>query len=259
MFKIQNQLYRGFFIVVVALFLFQFQGCNSNLNNPDGGTISLSFATNGSLNKANLNSIELDTIKILIRDVKLENESDSSDDQSDSGMHSGPGSEYRSEDVKVGPFVVYLNLNGLTTDFAVNNIPAGTYNEIKFKIHQIKGSEVPTDPEFKDGDDEYHRYSVIVKGKYNSVPFIYKSRKSAHQKVRLDSLLIVQENSVTNLSISVDPASWFMDGQTELDPTDSSNTQIIDNNIARSFKSAFKDDDHDGQCDDHYGGGHHQR
>src|SRR5690606_27099 len=124
----------------------------------------------------------------------------------------------------------------VTTDFAVNDIPAGSYNEIKFKIHQIKGSEVTSDPEFKEGNDESHRYSVIVKGKYNSVPFIYKSRKSAHQKVRLDSLLVVRENSVTNLSISVDPASWFMDGQTELDPTDSSNASIIDNNIARSFK-----------------------
>lgn len=257
MFNKCNHLFTSSLLIASVLFLFQFQGCNSNLNNPDGGTVSLSFATNGSLNKANLNSIELDTIKILIRDVKLENESDSSDDEFDSGMHSGSDSEYRSEDVKVGPFVVYLNLNGITTDFAVNNIPAGSYNEIKFKIHQVKGSEVPPDPEFKEGDDESLRYSVIVKGKFNSVPFIYKSRKSAHQKIRLDSLLVVQENSVTNLSITVDPASWFMDGQTELDPIDSSNAPIIDNNIARSFKSAFKDDDHDGECDDNDSGGHH--
>lgn len=256
MYKLRNYFYRGFIIFFLAVFLFQFQGCNTTPNNPDGSTVSISFASTGSLNKINLTSIELDTIKILIRDVKLENESDSADDESHSGMHSGPGSEYRSEDIKVGPFVVYLNLNGITTDFAVNNIPAGSYNEIKFKIHQIQGSEVPPDPEFKDGNDESHRYSVIVKGKYNSVPFIYKSRKSAHQKVRLDSLLVVQENSVTNLSISVDPASWFMDGQTELDPTDSSNAPIIDNNIARSFKSAFRDDNHDGECDDNHGGGH---
>jgi hypothetical protein len=256
--KFRNYFFRSTLVVTVLFFMFQLLGCNTDTTNPAGSTVSLSFATNGGLNKANLTSIELDTVKILIRDVKLENESDSSEYESHSGMHSDTSFEYKSEDVKVGPFVVYLNLNGMTTDFAVNNIPAGSYNEIKFKIHQIQASEVPPDPEFKEGTDEAHRYSVIIKGKYNSVPFVYKSRKSAYQKIKLDTLLQVQDNSVTNLTITVDPNSWFMYGQTELDPTDSTNAYIIDNNIARAFKSAFEDDNHDGQCDnDHYGDHHH--
>jgi hypothetical protein len=255
--KVLNLFFRGAIAVAATIFLFQFQGCNTNTTNPAGSTVSLSFSTSSGLNKTNLTSIELDTVKILIRDVKLENESDSSDYESHSGMHSDTSFEYKSEDVKVGPFVVYLNLNGLTTDFAVNNIPAGSYNEIKFKIHQIQASEVPPDPEFKEGTDEAHRYSVIVKGKYNSVPFVYKSRKPAYQKIKLDTLLQVQENSVTNLTITVDPNSWFMNGQTELDPTDSTNAYIIDNNIAKSFRSAFEDDNHDGQCDNNGYGEHH--
>jgi hypothetical protein len=245
-------------ILFAFIIFLQLQGCNSNdINNPNSTTLSLSFATNQGLNKANLVAIELDTIKILIRDIKLENESDSSENDTHWGMHSDTSSYYRSEDIKVGPFVVYLNLNGVTTDFAVNSIPAGSYNEIKFKIHKIQADEIPPDPEFKEGDDNSLRYSVIVKGKYNSEPFIYKSKKSASQKIKLDTLLVVQENSVTNLTISVDPTTWFTDGQSELDPTDSTNANLIDKNIARSFRSAFEDDDHDGQCDRHHDGYHH--
>lgn len=246
----RNLITRGAIFLFAVFIVFQLQGCDTN--SPESTALSLSFATNQGLNKANLVSIELDTVKILIRDVKLENESesDSADSVSNSEMDFNMDSNMDSEDIKVGPFVVYLNLNGITTDFAVNNIPAGLYNEIKFKIHQIEGSEVPPDPEFKEGSDNSLRYSVIVKGKYNSVPFVYKSRKPAHQKVKLDTPLEVKDNTLTNLTITVDPASWFMDGQTELDPTDSSNANIIDNNIAKSFKGAFKDDDHDGRHDD---------
>ena len=254
--KIRNYFVNGFIAITVLVLVLQIQGCDTNSTNPNGSTVSLSFATSNSLNKTNYTSIELDTVKILIRDVKLENEFDSSEYESLSKMYSD-GDHYRSEYVKVGPFVVYLNLAGVTTDFAVNNIPAGSYDEIKFKIHQLEASEVPPDPEFKDGDDESQRYSVIVKGTYNSEPFIYKSRKSAHQKIRLDSLLQVEENSVTNLTITVDPNTWFMNGDTELDPTDSTNSYIIDNNIARSFSGAFKDDNHDGKCDDNQYGEHH--
>ncbi|MCJ7648563.1 MAG: hypothetical protein MUP85_08115, partial [Candidatus Lokiarchaeota archaeon] len=130
-----------------------------------------------------------------------------------------------------------------------NSIPPGFYNEIKFKIHKLEGSEIPSDPEFKEGEDNSLRYSVIVKGKYNSVPFVYKSRKSAHQKVELDTPLEIVENTYTNLTITVDPFSWFMNGQTEMDPRDSANADMIDNNIAQSFKGACRDDDHDGEHD----------
>ncbi|MCJ7471937.1 MAG: hypothetical protein MUP02_03910, partial [Actinobacteria bacterium] len=181
-----------------AFFAFQFHGCDTN--NANDATLSLSFNSVQGLNKVTLSAIELDTVKILIRDLKLENETESDSDHN-SGMHH----EMRSEDIKVGPFVVYLNLNGMTTDFAVNSIPAGFYNEIKFKIHQIQGSKLPPDPEFKEGEDNSLRYSVIVKGKYNSIPFVYKSRKSAHQKVELDTPLEIVENTYTNLTITVDP------------------------------------------------------
>jgi len=212
------------------------------------GNLTLSFSTSSGLNKITADSLSLDTVKILIRDVKLKSVSGGDDDSPNgdsTGNHEG-GNECS---IKVGPFVVHLNLNGMTTDFAVANVPPGTYDRIKFKIHKVEGSEIPPDPEFREGDDESLRYSVIVKGSFNSVPFIYKSRKSAHQDLRLETPLVVEENTMANLTITVDPYSWFNENGNLLDPNDPTNENDIDNNIKDSFKRCYKDDDHNGRGD----------
>ena len=203
--------------------------------------MSLSFSTPDLSRKISADTIVLDTVKILLRDVKLENESDEND-----GEHNEHSDEVN---IKIGPFVVYLNLNGVTTDFAVSNIPPGSYNHIKFEIHKLEASETPPDPEFKDGDDSSLRYSVIVKGMYNSNPFIYKSRKSAHQIIRLETPLLIEPNTITNLTITVDPSMWFVKNDLILDPTNPADENDIDNNIKDSFKQCFRDDDHDGGND----------
>jgi hypothetical protein len=149
--------------------------------------------------------------------------------------------------VKAGPFVVHLNLGGMTTNFAVANIPPGSYDRIRFRVHKLEVSETPPDPEFREGSDSSKRYSVIVKGEYNSVPFVYKSKKSAHQDIKLETPLVVEENSDANLTITVDPLSWFYKNDVLMDPTEAANENDIDNNIEHSFKKCFRDDDHDGK------------
>jgi len=212
------------------LMLFGFSACDTTENT--NGSMSLSFSNNTTLQKINDDTIELDTIKILIRDIKIKSKS---------------GSDTSS--IKVGPFVVKLNLAGTTTDFAINNIPTGSYDRIKFEIHKIEASETLSDPEFREGTDASLRYSVIVKGKYNTVPFIYKSRKSAKQDLKLETPVTVDENGVANLTITVDPFTWFADSVSTLDPTDPANENDIDNNIKESFKKAFRDNNHDGKED----------
>jgi len=212
------------------LMLFAFSACDTTENT--NGSMSLSFSNNTTLQKINDDVIELDTIKILIRDIKIKSKS---------------GSDTSS--IKVGPFVVKLNLAGTTTDFAINNIPTGSYDRIKFEIHKIEASETLSDPEFREGTDASLRYSVIVKGKYNTVPFIYKSRKSAKQDLKLETPVTVDENGVANLTITVDPFTWFADSVNTFDPTDPANENDIDNNIKESFKKAFRDNNHDGKED----------
>ena len=212
------------------LMLFAFSACDTTENT--NGSMSLSFSNNTALQKINDDVIELDTIKILIRDIKIKSKS---------------GSDTSS--IKVGPFVVKLNLTGTTIDFAINNIPTGSYDRIKFEIHKIEASETLSDPEFRGGTDASLRYSVIVKGKYNTVPFIYKSRKSAKQDLKLETPVTVDENGVANLTITVDPFTWFANSVNTFDPTDPANENDIDNNIKESFKKAFRDNNHDGKED----------
>ena len=217
-------------IVVSLLMLFAFSACDTT--ETTNGTVSLSFSNNTALPKINAADIELDTVKILLRDIKIKSKS-----------------ETDSSSIKVGPFVIKLNLTGVTTDFAIGNIPAGSYDRIKFEIHKIEASETLSDPEFREGTDESLRYSVIVKGKYNTVPFIYKSRKSAKQDLKLETPVVVEENGIANLTITVDPFTWFADSTNTLDPTDPANENDIDNNIKESFKKAFRDNNHDGDED----------
>jgi hypothetical protein len=212
------------------LMLFAFTGCDTSENT--NGTVSLSFSKSTTLLKINDDIIELDTVKILIRDIKIKSKS---------------GTD--STSIKVGPFVVKLNLTGSTTDFAVSGIPANSYDRIKFEIHKIEASETLSDPEFREGTDESLRYSVIVKGKFNTVPFIYKSCKSAKQDLHLENPVIVDENGIANLTITVDPFTWFADGIIILDPTNPANESDIDYKIKESFKKAFRDNNHDGNED----------
>ena len=212
------------------LMLFAFTACDTSENT--NGTVSLSFSNNTTLLKTTDGTMELDTIKILIRDIKIK-------------IKSGTDST----SIKVGPYVVKLNLTGTTTDFAISGIPANSYDRIKFEIHKIEASETLSDPEFREGTDESLRYSVIVKGKFNTVPFIYKSRKSAKQDLHLENPVTVDENGVANLTITVDPFTWFTDGINILDPTNPVNENDIDNKIKESFKKAFRDNNHDGNED----------
>jgi len=224
--------------IILSLILFFIYGCDTT--ETTNGTVSLSFNSGSSLQKITDNTIELTKVKILMRDVKLKMEDGESENEN------GDDDSYM---IKVGPFVVNLNLGGMTTDFIVANIPTGYYEAVKFKIHQIQGSEIPPDPEFKEGEDNSKRYSVIVEGLFNSEPFIYKSKKPAKQHIEFDPPIFVEENGDINLTIKVDPYSWFYKDYVLLNPSDPANENDIDNNIKESFKEAYKDDDQNGKED----------
>ena len=53
-----------------------------------------------------------------------------------------------------------------------------------------------------------------------------------------------------NITVLVNPSLWFMNGGNILDPSNSGNENIIDDNIKNSFKRGFRDDNKDGRPDD---------
>jgi hypothetical protein len=223
---------KQFFLTTAISFLMLFTLISCEALQDEQSRVSLTFSKDAALYKSAVSSIELDTVKILLRDIKIKNQN---------------GKD--SVNIKAGPFVVFLNMIGATTDFAIGDIPPGTFDRVKFEVHKLEASENPPDPEFKDGADESLRYSVIVKGKYNNVPFVYKSRKSAHQDLKLMAPVSVNEGGFANLTIIVDPYTWFVKNNTELDPSKPENENDIDNNIKDSFKRAFKDNNYDGSLD----------
>ena len=220
-----NNLFRSF-VILLSLFAFTFySGCDSTEINDS--TVSVILSLSSITQKVSDETIQLDTVKILLSDVKIKNQSLNDE-----------------TNIKVGPFVVYLNLSGVTTEFAVGQIPPGSYDRIRFRVHTLENSETLPDPEFKEGS---LRYSLIVKGKYNSVPFIYRSKKSAHQDLKLETPLQINDNSTANLTITVDPPGWFYKDNVLMDPNDPANENDINNNVKHSFKKCFRDDDKDGK------------
>lgn len=224
----RTYIYIIFLLASVSLFT----SCKDSTNNPQAGdNIIVSLALDKGLNKVGSDIIVLDTVKILLKDIKFRQATGDS------------------SNVKVGPMVVKLNLNGVPTEFAAGLVIAGNYSKIKFRLHKPEANDVITDPEFIEGSSGDLRYSVIVKGKYNGLPFVYKSTKTAHQEVNLKNSINLTHDVRTYVTLSVDVNSWFYKNTLVLDPNNINNKNDIDNNIKDSFKKAFRDNNKDGIAD----------
>jgi hypothetical protein len=210
-------------ILLAALFLY---GCSNDTVTSPADNLDVSYmSTADTMDYSAINTITLDTVKILIRNIKL-NVAGSND----------------SSNFKTGPFVLYLNLNSSVNFITTGMIPEGTYDKIKFEIHKLEASETPPDPEFADSNG---RYSAVVKGSFNGTPFVYKSGKSAHQILSFPNQVVVSTTLKSNVTLSVKPYRWFLKNGDYMNPMDSANINDIDNNIKDSFKG-FRDNDKNG-------------
>ena len=202
---------------------------NNNNNNGTTSSVSLSVKTDeGALD--NPASLVIDEAKALITEVEAE--------QEPSGT---------SQHIRIAPFVIYFNMNGNIITVITGEIPRGPYNKIKLKIHKPEDTEPIPDPEFREGSSGNQRYSFIIKGRYNGISFVYKSRKSASLIIGLVASTNLQVGSA-NFTMLVNPLTWFNNGT--LDPSNSGNENEIDDNLKNSFRRAFRDDDKNGLPDD---------
>lgn len=154
-----------------------------------------------------------------------------------------------SHEIHIAPVVIYFNTGGQLISVTAGNLPSGTFNKIKLKIHKPEDSESIPDQEFREGTSGNQRYSFIIKGTFNGNAFIYKSRKSASIVINLNTP-INTGNGSRNITLLVNPSLWFMNNGNILDPSNSGNDNMIDDNLKNSFKRAFRDDDKDGRPDD---------
>jgi hypothetical protein len=222
-------------VIVLAAFISAagFYSCGDSSTSPQ--TDNLSFSGMSSTDSAgdSQNILVLDTVKILIKDIKLSVANGNED----------------STNFKVGPFVLFLNLSSSINSISSAIIPAGEYEKVKFEVHKLNDNEAVPDPEFADANG---RYSVVVKGSYLGNYFVYKSTKSAHQILNFPSTIQLTSGYLSNITLVVKPYIWFIKNGIYLDPREPANSNDIDNNIKdninHNFK-AFKDNDRNGLPD----------
>lgn len=231
---------RGILLIGIVLGIFLvFAGCSEDSStgptgsgNPVGGSDNTSMSVKVDNGVSDASSVSITEAKALITEVELETEPSGS-----------------SQHIRIAPFVIYFNTGGALVTVTTGNLPSGTFNKIKFKIHKPEDTEPIPDPEFREGTSGNQRYSFIIKGTYNGSSFVYKSRKSASLVINLPTPISTGSNS-RNITVLVNPSLWFTSGGSFLDPRNSVNENQIDDNLKNSFKRAFKDDNKDGSPDD---------
>jgi hypothetical protein len=221
----------GFFAVILAVFTLTFlNGCKDNAVTTQSN-LSMSSTSVAEPLPGDNNVLVLNEVKVMIKYLKIE--------RKDGG----------DKDVKIGPFVIYLNMNQTISDMAEPvYVAPGSYDKVKFKVHKLEDNVMPPDPDFV---DNLGRYSVIVKGTYNGVPFVYKSKIDAEQKTYMP-----QEVSLTsvvqNVTLRVSPYLWFVKNGVYLNPGIPEDRDEIDKNIKDNIKGEFKcfrDNNRDGEPD----------
>ncbi len=148
--------------------------------------------------------------------------------------------------VNLGPFVVNLDMRQDVIIVGIAQIPAGDYDKIKFQVHKPNPHENIADPDFTEGNSR--RFSVVTKGSYNNVPFVFKSDVTTASVLDLENGPVTIDELV-NITIRLDVYSWFVINGEYIDPTDENNRNIIRQNIKNSLRRAFRDANLDGQPD----------
>jgi len=172
------------------------------------------------------NGIVLNRVRVVIRKVELEK-----------------AGTLEMDEVASGPYL--LDLSGASLDgggvakvFEASFTP-GTYSEIKLEVHKPENGEIGVNGDLTAMIAA--NASIIADGTIDGADFTFTTAVSAEQKFEGNLVL----NAGSNLTLNVDPSTWFTSSGARLDPRTESNRSQIENNIQSSFK-AFKDDDEDG-------------
>jgi hypothetical protein len=209
-------------------------GAQLSLSGRAGGSAAAAASSPAALTLSN--GITIDHVRIALREVELERASATPDDTRDL------------QEYEAGPFVLDLSgaaLNGTVQQVTVKEVPAGTYREIKFKVHAPSTTDSTNAAVQAMATVAGGPASIIIEGQVDARPYVFVSALDAQQKYE-GSFNFSGDQNVT---LNVDPSTWFGgSGQARLDPTVANNKSAIENNIQSSMK-LFEDDDHNGMDD----------
>lgn len=196
------------------------------------------------------NTLLIDSAAVVLRKIELQ-----SADTAQGACHPDDDTERPDDDceeIKLAPVLVDLPLGGTTAErqFTVE-IPAGTYDELEFKIHKLTSSS--RDAALLAQHPEFANASIRLKGTFNGTPFTFLSDVTAEYEQELSPPLVIAAAGATDLTINVDLDSWFRpNGTTLINPATANkgqpNESVVANRIRASFKG-FEDKNRDGRED----------
>jgi hypothetical protein len=164
---------------------------------------------------ATIDSLSVDSAMVVLKDIAFIPAVDtlhtrdsvrcSSDDDAEEHGGKGPRVHFK------GPFLVQL-FSGQPVQIAIDTIPAGTYNGIRFSIHKLRTKDVLKNPALP---DSLVGYSIVIKGsvKYAGAPrvrFVYKADIDEEFKVK-GNFVVASAVTVVPYVLNFDMASWFTD------------------------------------------------
>jgi hypothetical protein len=186
----------------------------------------------------------LDSVEVVLKQVELKRQATPDCVPS--------GEDDPCEEFAIGPVLVSLPLTvGAAQQFALDNVPAGTYTAMEFDVHKPDDGN-PQDQAFIAANPDFARISIRVRGTFNGTAFVYTTDLDVEQKLQLTPALVVQDGASTNITVFVDVRTWFSEGTALLDPATANpggvNEGAVKENIKNSFR-AFEDRDRDGSGD----------
>jgi len=153
-----------------------------------------------------------------------------------------------------GPFFVTLR-NNEPTRIAVDSLPPGNYNGIKFKVHAIVPYDLQVNPAVPDsflGKSIYVKGQIYQNGAWKDFVFT-TGRVNTEFKIKGDFTITETDKNIPYVLV-FDLTSWFIDLNTGriLDPSDPGDQGKIIGNIVASLKNKArggKDRNRDGRPD----------
>lgn len=191
-------------------------------------------------------TLTLTRVAIVLRDIELEKQFDECDDISGSD-------DDGCEEFESGPFILELPLDGAVENaITVSNVPAGTYDELEFKVHKPE-DDTSSDFDFLARNPDFRDVSIRVEGDFDGLAFVYETDLNERQEIPLSPPLVVTDGTSLNITFSVDVATWFRTpGGLLIDPASANkgqpNEQLVEDNIEASI-DIFEDNDRDGHDD----------
>jgi hypothetical protein len=212
-------------------------------------------------------TLVIDSVKLVLRDIRFKRVEDSGcpDDDStqmtptggdghhgDDGFENGhDGHSDACETFNAGPFLLDLPLGGgVERAFAVT-VDTGTYDQLRVKLHAPRPDTADAkDVAFLAAHPEFAGLSTRVFGSYKGTPFVFESKVTAKQRIRLNPPIVVADAATSvDVTIKIDISGWFKDaGGNLIDPATANaggaNEETVADNIRDSFH-AFQDENHD--------------